>query len=484
MYSNALDLKKGKLPFKEIFIQYGILTTLIHSIILDLFNNKIFMLSFITLIFYQFSILLITLSVKNLINKEFAIITYLILIMNHPIPWLPWSNYIAFFFITLCIFLLSQKKTNYIFLGFFLSSVFLSRQDYLISIIISSLGIFLFLLFDKKIINYKKNIFKLVIGFCTPALIFLIYLLVNEIIYEWVTLLSLPQFYMDIYNTNILELIYNFIIFFISESFFNFIITPQYFLISIILILNTFLIFLKIFKKIKMENNIFFISIICVCLSSMTLKIELFRLYTSVSIGIIPLLWFINSNDSPNFKKKFITILILPSLFSFIFYPMGNNPVFLKTNFQVDAINHNLHEFNHHKWPLQKINSLAKLSKLTKICKVDYLENLTFDAIYSTVGNFDRIRFVPYVKSSMKDSKLNFFLDKIKNPDENFISLINRQILKENIILLINEGNYSFNNQKIIINSNYNMFEVNLNAIDEKPDILRVYFPKKCGNKI
>jgi hypothetical protein len=115
MYSNALDLKNGKTPFKEIFIQYGILTTLIHSIILDLFSNKIFMLNFITLIFYQFSILLITLSIKNLINKEFAIISYLILIMNHPIPWLPWSNYIAFFFITFCIFLLTQKKTNYIF---------------------------------------------------------------------------------------------------------------------------------------------------------------------------------------------------------------------------------------------------------------------------------------------------------------------------------------------------------------------------------
>jgi len=233
-----------------------------------------------------------------------------------------------------------------------------------------------------------------------------------------------------------------------------------------------------------MENNIFFTSIICLCLSSMTLKIELFRLYTSVSIGIIPLLWFINSIDSSSLKKKFITILILPSLFSFVFYPMGNNPAFSKTNFQVDVIDHNLHEFNHHKWPLQKINSLVKLSKLTKICKVDYLENLTFDAIYSTVGNFDRIRFLPFVKSSMKDSKLSFFLDKIKNPDENFVSLINRKILKENIILLINEGNYSFDNHKIIINSNYNMLEVNLNTIDEKPDILRIYYPKKCGNKL
>ena len=109
----------------------------------------------------------------------------------------------------------------------------MSRQDYLISIIISSLVIFLFLLFNKKILNYKNNIVTSIVGFCIPTLICRIYLLGNDIIYEWRTLLSLPKFYIDIYNTTILELIYNFIIFFISESFFNFILTPQYFLISL-----------------------------------------------------------------------------------------------------------------------------------------------------------------------------------------------------------------------------------------------------------
>ena len=41
-YSNALDLLNGKKPYKEIFIQYGILTTFIHSFILKIFFNKIF----------------------------------------------------------------------------------------------------------------------------------------------------------------------------------------------------------------------------------------------------------------------------------------------------------------------------------------------------------------------------------------------------------------------------------------------------------
>ena len=33
MFGNAKDVYEGKLPYKEVFIQYGILTTLIHSCI-------------------------------------------------------------------------------------------------------------------------------------------------------------------------------------------------------------------------------------------------------------------------------------------------------------------------------------------------------------------------------------------------------------------------------------------------------------------
>ena len=44
IYSNAIDLINGKLPYQEIFIQYGFLTTLIHSIILLVFDNKVFFL--------------------------------------------------------------------------------------------------------------------------------------------------------------------------------------------------------------------------------------------------------------------------------------------------------------------------------------------------------------------------------------------------------------------------------------------------------
>ena len=134
IYSNAIDLIKGKLPYKEIFIQYGFLTTLIHSLILLLFDNKVFFISFFNIIFYSLGILFISKTVNNLIDKNYAFIATIIILFNHPVPWLPWSNYIAFFFISISLFLLSHPKKNFFLISFFLSLSILSRQDFFIPI--------------------------------------------------------------------------------------------------------------------------------------------------------------------------------------------------------------------------------------------------------------------------------------------------------------------------------------------------------------
>ena len=63
VYSNALDLISGKSPYKEIFIQYGFLTTIIHALLLILFDNKLIFISFFTAFFYSLSILLISLTI-------------------------------------------------------------------------------------------------------------------------------------------------------------------------------------------------------------------------------------------------------------------------------------------------------------------------------------------------------------------------------------------------------------------------------------
>ena len=50
-----------------------------------------------------------------------------------------------------------------------------------------------------------------------------------------------------------------------------------------------------------------------------------------------------------------------------------------------------------------------------------------------------------------------------------------------NIILLITGNNNHYKKDKINLESNYNMIEIDENNTKGKPQILRIYFPNKCN---
>ena len=62
IFSNAVELNNEKIPYKEIFIEYGYLTTLIHSIILKFIGNELLYLQIYTGFVYSISIYLIGLT--------------------------------------------------------------------------------------------------------------------------------------------------------------------------------------------------------------------------------------------------------------------------------------------------------------------------------------------------------------------------------------------------------------------------------------
>ncbi len=479
IYSNSLDLLNGKLPYKEIFIQYGILTTLINSFILLIFDNKLFFIIIFNSIFYSLGILFISKIVKNLTNLKLSLLSTIIILFNHPIPWLPWPNYIVFFFISISFYFLTANKKNFFLFGLFLGLSVLTRQDFFLSILFSFLT-FNFLFFLKKYKFYFKDFMVSAAGFLLPLIIFMLYLLSFNLFDYWFNYLSLPNIYLEIYETSASKLIIEYIIFFITESFYSFIITPQYFLISIILILNSIILFLFIFNKAKISKEILFILIVANFSSATALKIELFRLYTSVIFGLIVLLCVFDRIQNKDLRKNMLLLLFLPSLFSICFYPMGNNHFFKKINFTVPdekVINSN---FNYYVMPEQKIKIFNKINDLSQKCDVGYLENLTWDTLYSTVAKYDRIRVTPYAQFKKKNYKLVDLIETKKGSNLSFINLINKEISNSNIILLISDNNYFYKNDKIQITPNYKMFKIDQENVMGKPKILRIYFPKKC----
>ena len=53
VYSNSIDLLNGKKPYKEIFIQYGFITTLLHSFVMFIFNQKAIFIQLTTIFLYS-----------------------------------------------------------------------------------------------------------------------------------------------------------------------------------------------------------------------------------------------------------------------------------------------------------------------------------------------------------------------------------------------------------------------------------------------
>ena len=57
MASNAFDFLNNKMPYEEIFIQYGIFTTIIHSIFMKIGNQSVLSIFFFTSLIYSISII-------------------------------------------------------------------------------------------------------------------------------------------------------------------------------------------------------------------------------------------------------------------------------------------------------------------------------------------------------------------------------------------------------------------------------------------
>ena len=163
------------------------------------------------------------------------------------------------------------------------------------------------------------------------------------------------------------------------------------------------------------------------------------------------------------------------------YYEFKKN-LFNKINFKKNNLTVESKNFKFNNWSEKKIKSINLIYEISKKCDVAYLDNLTFDTLYSTIANYDRVRMLPFEKNFSKDSKLHFYIESIKNPKIEFFNKINFEIQKENIILLIKENNNNFRGNKILFTEKYDVLKINESDILGKPNFLYIYLPKKCLN--
>lgn len=205
MLSNAKDLHDGLYPYKDIFIQYGVLTTVLQALAYVAGQNMLSLIV-LTALLYAIGLLLVYLIALHLSgNQTIALYIYICLALFHPLAIYPWANYIAFPFLMAGIYF-SIRVTNTqvsfsktVLAGIFFGLTILSREGLALAVvlyIVISCGLDFYLHRNIKItsINYAL----LLLGLFLPIAIFIAYLNNHGLVTYWSNLLiRLPKIYIE-----------------------------------------------------------------------------------------------------------------------------------------------------------------------------------------------------------------------------------------------------------------------------------------------
>lgn len=194
MYANAIDLVRGSIPFKEIFIQYGILTTIIQGFSLVIFGNKAISVGIITGLFYSCSLYISYLLWQKIISKNRASFSTILMFLLQGYIVYPWSNYFSYTFLLICLLLLSNGRSKnsrilvYCVAGIFFALNVLSRQTAFGPTIVPIYLYFLLELVESSKEERKTFIKKIVLfhlGVMAIFAIFFVYLYHTSSLQDW-----------------------------------------------------------------------------------------------------------------------------------------------------------------------------------------------------------------------------------------------------------------------------------------------------------
>jgi len=492
IFSNALEFINGKKPYEEIFIQYGLGSTLIHSLILSLFGKNIFFLIIFTSLLYSITLYLISKITYKLTNNTFySLFSSIAVFLIYPWPTSPWPNFISFFFITLFYyFYISDNLRKNLISGIMIGISYLSLTivyNFVISLFLILLIILLIVLRKYNFYFIKKNIY-VISGLFSTILLFLIYLFIFDLFEIWFLYQKIPFLLSSHYEITLIDKFLEYLNFLYNYSFSNFIHEPQFIFYTIIFTINIYYLsinFFYLFKKKfdKINLNLLILNLIVFSLNFKSQLYGMDKLATSLSLGVITLFFIIN-----NLKKKenkFICNFIISFIifFSFLFsYEMtnshfnGNRYIHYQDlkNTDQKIKKDDISYFSYQKWDENTWHPLIEYvnyqNKIINNCDIEYAVNLTSNTYFYSLFKFKKVQLIPFVIQSHKKLLMKFF-------EPNLINDIQKLINDNNLLILTFE-----NNEKSLNLRNYYLAKtIDLNKFNDKIlNNLYIYLPKKC----
>ena len=479
--SSAQDFLNNKIPYKESFIHYGILTTIIHSIFYSI-TNSVISIFFFTSILYVLSIIFVTLIIKKFTNNNYCYLFIYLIFFFQPFTVYPWHTYLVYFFLSLGLYIYFNKTLfSYFFFGLVIQLIYLiSDSSKFFTYIIFLITILFIILENKK--NYLKFLTLFVLGYSVPLLIFLISLYFQGNFDNWLAH-DITGIFLKFEEKSLYILIWNFILN-LTNNFYKY---PEYIIYIIINLSCLFFIYFHATKKL-INYDILFISLISLFLNYILLHaLNSFRIFSSLVFGLIVLSFLLFRTEKNFLKELIILFLVLMAplanpfekgeanrIYFSKFYSNNHNNLTIK---QFKFMNFRDDVYLHYEELLKNINLVKSNCK-----QINKFYNLTSDHYYYLILSdyFKTDQIIPGYNERYLSRFYNGFVSPI---DINFYPNLRDNIKNENVILIrdkIYDNKLNISGNKIDL-KDYIYIKLPY-SYDNK--FKRIYIPKKCFNNI
>ena len=468
MASNAYELLDNKIPYKEIFIQYGILTTVLHSISLKIFSLNVISIFYVTCFIYSISIIFFYIVVKNNSNENFGLFSVICLLLIHPFVNHPWHNYITFLFLLISLFFLQNVGNKAkIISGIFFALAVLSYEKFFLIFFIFLLTIFFVGIKNKSL--KKFNLFTL--GSIIPLIIFFSFIIKKDIFSDWLNFSSISDLYL---NENYIILILNFIKKIFTYGVFNFVYEPYWLFFFSLIIINSIFVFICIFKKdlLKKQEFILYCAVISLaCFSSAIHSFNSFRLATGSILGIMVLIFYLQKITNNDTRYALVVSILIILCLGINLKKSENNKLYIYTNVDDHYKSNKIKFFESFRWKDDTWKNLIflenKIKKIKNQCpSIQYAVNFTNDSYYYLMltKSFETFQKMPWFnRKKIFDNKTM----ELVNPF--FKNNYEKAIKEKSAIIITNDSLYSI--------KNYNEIKIPYSYVHKNNKIL---IPSNC----
>lgn len=435
MYANAIDLARGLTPFKEIFIQYGILTTMIQSIALILLGNKAISIGIVTGLFYSANLYISYRLWQKILPKNLACFSAILMFLIQGYIIYPWPNYFAYTFFLLCLLIVVNSPLNkpdirYVIAGVFFALNVMARHT-VFTLTLFPIYLYFALSYwqeprDSRI-NIIKNIGLFHLGLGAILLSFFLYLVKISALREWylqnVVLLSIYKSYFGGTKATILR--------FVNSLFISPFLTLDFRLIIYLFnLLNACYLAIRLLPQtlrieknsspFAKDNKILFL-FLCITLFGYLQSIhiyELFRLQSSSSIGLgLLTLSGLKFTESIPKRQRYVILSVIAAIgvylgstligvnSSSVYYRWPKELLFTQ---QLQPPN-NISIFEGKLFNSQTKNYYESIANVVNSYKnkVDYVVNFSRDSYFLYLSdNFKKVQISPYYDENVVEKVL------------------------------------------------------------------------------